>query len=929
MGNNTSDYFNRLQSTVFNDKWMKGVYGEKKAQQQEKLKEVFSLISENNVDKTQKAAFEKTAQALQDKVEKLEAKMAALSEELSKNEAEISKHADKITDLVTSVESKSNEMETKQKEVVKNSIDDVFYLYQRGDIGKDAISSEIRRRVESDNRLNKYESQIEGILGQLKSKQNQVQSLIDGATKWMDQKNLLQSQYGATKSAYNLINRNMSQIGAMGTTFTNLDSDTKAPVFSLEKTDIVSDFFASSDINVKSTNTNFKEGDESSKPSMTLDDINEKYQDKLKAQATSGVDSNASGNIVVQNLKESMDMGLLEDLESANLTKSQITDFFTQNFGGANIVYNSAGKLSIPYGHDNESRETFDKLTNFIDGKKSGFQGALNTWDKDSGNTIDSNKQIESLSKNYESILDKMGNNEPKFTFKEAMYALFDSKSGLFKNSGVIYNLEDQSYGPNYSIQNAGDEKTADMYTKLTAKIKDIWGVDIQQAPDLDREGNPIEQQEVRTDPITFSLGKNSEYAFVIDRDKDGTFTSSEEFVGGSKDSSWLDDLKSLDENKDGKLNGDELKNLKVFGSQYTDNAQTINENGFMRGQTTQIDYTLSNAQAMNIDEIDLNGLEDSVNQTTGKTDINGSELFNDSFTFKLNGQDVTASRKDDTQSFMNSVYGAAYGKGFTIGLNDKDAQSEIDAGYREYDDFSQRYSKLFGDINILKNASLAAQQSESLYKNAMNRAENDKNAQLIRASNKAASLTNDSGWQNMQSKVALLAAQEGITVDMEQIKGIYVLDNSLDASSILHKYQDLIANEKAIENDRTISKEAFGTVLGCAREGLNVSGDEILSMLKDGSAKNSDEALGILREKYGISNEQINSDSQNIEPLSQREDEIFESFNNTFNEAGLSNKLVDALFDLIQNQMDDSSYMEGKSADELSQELLKKYQEQ
>ena len=83
------------------------------------------------------------------------------------------------------------------------------------------------------------------------------------------------------------------------------------------------------------------------------------------------------------------------------------------------------------------------------------------------------------------------------------------------------------------------------------------------------------------------------------------------------------------------------------------------------------------------------------------------------------------------------------------------------------------------------------------------------------------------------------------------------------------------------------------------------------------------------MREKYGISNEQINSDSQNIEPLSQREDEIFESFNNTFNEAGLSNKLVDALFDLIQNQMDDSSYMEGKSADELSQELLKKYQEQ
>ncbi|MBQ7286527.1 MAG: hypothetical protein IJW73_02070, partial [Candidatus Gastranaerophilales bacterium] len=59
----------------------------------------------------------------------------------------------------------------------------------------------------------------------------------------------------------------------------------------------------------------------------------------------------------------------------------------------------------------------------------------------------------------------------------------------------------------------------------------------------------------------------------------------------------------------------------------------------------------------------------------------------------------------------------------------------------------------------------------------------------------------------------------------------------------------------------------------------------------------------------------------------SEREEEIYTSFNNVFNNAGLEDSVVDALADLCVQQQNDRSYMLDKSGDELAQAALKKYQ--
>ena len=106
------------------------------------------------------------------------------------------------------------------------------------------------------------------------------------------------------------------------------------------------------------------------------------------------------------------------------------------------------------------------------------FLGVKNTWDSTQGNTIDSNDQIKALSENYASIIDKLANGEPPFSFKEAMYILFDKDNGIFKNSGITYDLSKQGSEPNYQIDMAGDEATNELYKNISKLIYDEWGVE-------------------------------------------------------------------------------------------------------------------------------------------------------------------------------------------------------------------------------------------------------------------------------------------------------------------------------------------------------------------------------------------------------------------------------------------------------------------
>lgn len=946
MGNDLSSSSNellkKLSSTVMNDSWLKNMYGVNKTDQQNELKKIFTVISSNDVTESERKVLLTRKEVLQDKVERLEAKMAVLEEELAKNQAEIARHADEITNLITSVEDKSEALEEQQKRNVKNAIEDVFYEYEKGIIGKDAVSGEIRKRVKNNSYKDRQSAAIEKLLGKLDAKEAEVDALVNDATKWIDQRNLLKSQYGVTKSTYDLINGNLAKIGNTETNYTNSDYDKLIPVYSLEKTDIVSDLFEDPKINVESgKNSNYVEGTKI----PSVENINEKFGKYFGTKATSGVDSNSIKNEAVKNLGEAINNGLLEELNSAGIYGKELTDFFVKNFSGANIKYSDKGTLNVPIGHGSDAQKIFGKLTDFIENNKLGndtskwtkenFKGTLNTWDEMGGNTIDSNKQIAALADNYAAILDKMGSGEPKFTFKEAMYALFNPDSGLFKNSGVVYDPELQGETPNYFIEYAGDDATAEMYKNLATKIYDIWGVKPSRGADVENydedsvkdpdDGGKTPEID-KKDPITFKLDDGSEYAFIIDRNNDGAFSGSEDFVGGLKGTSWLDDLKSLDANSDGKLSGDELQSLKILGTDYTDNYKTKYTGGkFLNEQTTNIQYKLTNADAMGIGEINLEGLEEQVDKSKNINDINGSELFNDSFKFALNGQEITATRKDDTDYFMNAIYKDAYGKNFNIGMSENEVQSIMDKDYGEFDKFDAAYADVYTDVSILASAGQAAQETRAMYNETMDRVNQDENAQLLRASNKAAALTNISDWTNVQAQVAQIAINEGIVIDMEQAKGIYVTDGSLSAQGVVDKYKEMIANENSIANEKAIQKEAWDAIVLCVQNGVAPSADKILEMLSSGEAKTAQEVVDILKQAQDEANITVNVNDLGFD--SEREEEIYNAFNEAFNAVGLNDKVVDALAELCVEQQNDRSFMQNKSAQDLAQLMLKRYQ--
>ena len=948
MGNDLSssnDLMKKLQQTVLKDGWLESMYGAKKADQQSELKKIFTVVSENNITTSQRNAIESERDVLQEKVERLEAKMAVLEEEMAAKQEEIENQANEITNLITQVEDKSEELAQKQKKDVKIAIEDVFYLYEKGDIGKDAITGEIKKRITSSLAKTKGQAAIEKLLGKLDGKQSEVQALVDDATRWIDQKNLLQNQYGVTKSTYDLLNANLAQIGATETNYTNSDYDSKIPVYSLEKTEYVSTLFENTDLNVQAGNNSaYKEGSEA----PNTDSIKEKYSKYMNTTATKGVDSYSINNEAVKNLGTAIEKGMLNDLMSAGLSYKEITDFLTDNFQNAQIKYNEEGKLQIPWGHGQEARDIYKSVTDFLDNYNTSLLGTLNTWDKEGGNTIDTNNQIKALQEgNICDILDKMGNSDPKFTFKEAMYALFDKDKGLFKDSGIVYDTSEQGETPNYFIEFAGDQKTADLYEQISDKIYDIWGVrhsrgadyetaDLNDTTNNNKDDLKQDDDEIkRNDPITFKVDSR-EYAFVIDRNNDGAFSGTSDFVGGDSSTNWLNDLKSLDTDGDNKLSGDELKNLKLLGSDYTDNKsiktdknaynpnKTESNKDYMRAETTNIQYTLTNADTLGIEEIDLTGLEGNVNQSTGKFDINDSEIFNDSFSFTLNGENITASRKDDTESFMKTVYGAAEGKNFNISMSESDIENVMNKDYGEYDQFASAYDDIYQNVNILQNAGKLAQEARARYEETLDRIQQDENVQLVKAGNKAASYSTESQWSSLESSVAQIAAEEGIEIDMQQAKGIHVLDGSLNAQGIVDTYKAQMAMEDAVSSSEANSKEAWAAIILCAKNNVECSADKVMELLNNGEAKSAEEVLEILKAAQGDGS--VDVTVNDLGAISERENEIYEAFHNAFEEAGIHDKTVDALADLCISQQNDRSFMEGKSAEELAQQFVEKY---
>ena len=867
-----------LAGKVKVSEWLSGMYNKNISDQKSELKALFTQIQDTKLTDEQRKSLQESKTSLQATVEKLEAELAVLEEKMTQSQEEIDKITDQVATLLATIKSQTETIEINQKKHAQEVVEEVFSKRKTNpNYGVDAMVADMYKGMRKFENNSDYKN-LESNLTLLSGKESKIKNLVESASGLIDSKNSLEKRYGVTKSTYDLISDNLSAATLEDASFTNADLGVEKPIFSATKLETLVPYFDNTSINVEAgENPNYVQG--STAPNPTLDSINTKYKKYLKTEATSGVDKNSYDNEAVKNLGKAIDAGLLEDLKMAGISGNNLIDFLTTNFSGANIK-SSDGKLSIPYGHGNEAASIFSKLTKFVNGQNIGddssqwsseyFRGVKNTWDIDKGNTLSSNKQIKSLSENFETIAASMV--ASGFTFKEAMYAMFNQDNGLFKDSGIIYDLNKQTTEPKYFMEYAGDEATAEVFKNVASIIYKNWGVKPTMCTDYDNIDNEASHDDTtidvdntdddtppqRTDPLTFVDG-DTEYAFIIDRDSDGRFDGKNEFLGGDSSKTWLDDLKSLDADGNGILEGDELKELRILKSKIKDN-DTVDKNGNATTETTTIGYEYTNAKDLGIESINLQDLENKVNQNTGRTDVNNSAVFSDSFSFTLNGKEVTARRKDDTDEYMNTVYGNTYGARFDnkFGLTEEEIDNVIEEDYGEFDKVADKFKDFENKVNELNAFDKTIDETNEFVEKAKAESDNEYKAIISRGQNKAQARYGNSGdWNTIEDRVKAVAKERGVDPEsadfLLQAEGMYINDSSLSPEQIVDKYIETHNAVTSSQTKRENSKIAFNAMIECARIGISVEMEDITKLLEDGEVSTVDEIVA----RYKAQNEE------------------------------------------------------------------------
>ena len=96
------------------------------------------------------------------------------------------------------------------------------------------------------------------------------------------------------------------------------------------------------------------------------------------------------------------------------------------------------------------------------------------------------------------------------------------------------------------------------------------------------------------------------------------------------------------------------------------------------------------------------------------------------------------------------------------------------------------------------------------------------------------------------------------------------------------------------------------------------------MEMLKNGEAKTAQEVVDILKAAQDEANITVNVNDLGFD--SEREEAIYNAFNEAFDGAGLSDMTVVALADLCVEQQNNRNFMQDKTAEELAQQMLQKY---
>ena len=193
-----------------------------------------------------------------------------------------------------------------------------------------------------------------------------------------------------------------------------------------------------------------------------------------------------------------------------------------------------------------------------------------------------------------------------------------------------------------------------------------------------------------------------------------------------------------------------------------------------------------------------------------------------------MGSEEHKASRTDDTEKYMDAVYGDARTKDYNLRISEAEANDDIDKGYQKFDDFLKKHEGFVGDFDILANYGSVLDQTKAMYRNSLDRIDQTEAAMLVKASNKAAALNQGNTWSTIQADVAKIAKQQGINIDMEQAKGIYIIDASLDAEGVVARYKKQTKDYENLQIAQAQAPIAWGALANSYRNGVKATADEI-----------------------------------------------------------------------------------------------------
>ena len=351
-------------------------------------------------------------------------------------------------------------------------------------------------------------------------------------------------------------------------------------------------------------------------------------------------------------------------------------------------------------------------------------------------------------------------------------------------------------------------------------------------------------------DPVGFKYG-DEEYLFVTDRNKDGKFDGANEFVGADKNSNWVQDLLEYDEDGDGILSQEELKKVMLLGTKTTtEGKDTSSKDGrdAIDTNNVKVKYSSKSAYELGIESIDLRKFlnpdgtvnTDLINKKTGQ-DVNGSQLYEDSISFNIKGEEITATRKDDTAEYLDTMYGDAVGRSNELGGLDVD--SIISEALNEFNmGFSESGLEAIG---IVKNASNIYQELVDYKQKTESEAKDYMEAKKQKAADKAYNDQNKGSWSSMEQKVMLMAQQlfNGSIPDdfMDQAKSYYerrgaTMSASELASAVKDMYDKIDEFEEGNKTESSRDK-ALDFIVEAHKKGFdnNISVSEAENAIKKG----------------------------------------------------------------------------------------------